>query len=183
MITATQIRVGHILKIDQELMCVLKVHHVTPGKGNAVVQTDLRSLKTKTKTNKRFRSTETVDLADVTSRKMNFLYQDGEIYHFMDPNTFEQVEIQANVLDEAVRFLHPEMSLTVSSYEGMPVSVTLPSKISFTVAECDPPSKGIAGSQKNARLSNNMTIQVPLFIKAGDAVTIDTETGDYLEKS
>lgn len=183
MITATQIRVGQILKIDSELWRVLKVHHVTPGKGNAVVQTDLRSLKTKTKTNKRFRSTETVDLADVSSRKMNFLYPDGAIYHFMDPNTFEQVEISADVLEEAVPFLTPEMSLTVSSYDGMPVSVTLPPKLSFSVVECDPPSKGIAGSLKNARLSNDMTIKVPLFIKTGDAIVIDTETGEYLEKS
>lgn len=183
MISATQIRVGNILKMDKELFSVLKIHHVTPGKGNAVVQTELRNLKTKTKISKRFRSTETVEQAEVTIRKMSYLYQDGDIFYFMDPNTFEQVEISADVLEGAVAFLQPEISLAVSSYEGIPVSVSLPIKMAFNVLECDPPVKGMAGAFKNARLSNDMTVKVPLFIKIGDSVVIDTESQAYVEKS
>lgn len=182
MISATQIRVGQILEIDGELFRVLKVQHITPGKGNAVVQTELRNLKTGSKNNKRFRSVETIEQAEITSRTMNFLYQEGSIYHFMDPNTYEQVELSADILEEAIPFLKAETALTVSSHEGIPVSVTLPVKMTFSVIECDPPSRGIAGTFKDARLDNDMTVKVPLFIKAGDLIVIDTEAREYVEK-
>ena len=182
MISATQIRVGQILQIDGDLFRVLKVQHITPGKGNAVVQTELRNLKTKSKNNKRFRSVETVEQAEITSRTMNFLYQEGSIYHFMDPNTYEQVELSADILEEAIPFLKSEAALTVSSHEGMPVSVTLPVKMTFSVVLCDPPSKGIAGAFKDARLDNAMTVKVPLFIKTGDLIVIDTQSREYVEK-
>ena len=182
MISATQIRVGQILKIENNLFRVLKVHHITPGKGNAVIQTELRNLKTKNKDNIRFRSSETVEVAFVTTRNMNFLYQDGSTYHFMDPASYEQVEISADVLEEVAAYLLPETSITVSSYEDTPVSVNLPPKMTFEVSECDPPVKGMAGALKDAKLNNNMTVKVPLFIKPGDKVVVDTETGSYSEK-
>lgn len=182
MISATQIRVGQILKINNTLFRVLKVQHITPGKGNAVVQTELRNLKTKNKDNMRFRSAETVEQADVTTQNVNFLYQEDTLYHFMDPVTFEQMEISKDVLEDILAYLTPETSLTVSSYEGTAVSVTLPPKLTFEVVECDPPTKGMAGAAKSARLSNDMTVKVPLFIKTGDRIVVDTESGDYLEK-
>lgn len=182
MITATQIRVGQILKIDGNLFRVLKVHHITPGKGNAVIQTELRNLKTKNKDNVRFRSTETVEVAFVTTRNVNFLYQDGDTYHFIDPVSYDQVEISADVLEDVAQYLLPETSLVVSSYEETPVSVNLPPKMTFEVTECDPPTKGVAGSLKDALLNNNMKVKVPLFIKVGDKVVVDTETGSYSEK-
>jgi elongation factor P len=182
MIVATQIRVGQILKIDKNLFRVLKVQHITPGKGNAVVQTELRNLKTKNKDNIRFRSAETVEQADVTVQKVNFLYQEGSTYHFMDPASFEQMEITEDVLDEILPYLTPEVVLTVSSYEGTPVSVSLPLKMTFEIVECDPPEKGMAGASKSAKLSNGILVKVPLFIKTGDRVVVDTETGEYVEK-
>ena len=182
MISATQIRVGQILKINNNLCRVLKVTHITPGKGNAVIQTELRNLKTKNKDNIRFRSTETVEPAFVTTRNVNFLYQDGSTFHFMDPANYEQIEISEEVLEDVTRYLAPETSLTVSSFEGTPVSVTLPPKMTFEVAECDPPSKGIAGSLKEARLINDLRVKVPLFIKPGDLIVINSESGDYVEK-
>ncbi len=182
MISATQIRVGQILKINNNLCRVLKVTHITPGKGNAVIQTELRNLKTKNKDNIRFRSTETVEPAFVTTRSVNFLYQDGTTYHFMDPATYEQIEISEDILEDVTRYLAPETSLTVSSYEDTPVSVSLPPKMTFEVSECDPPSKGIAGSFKEAQLNNGLKIKVPLFIKTGDLVVINIESGDYVEK-
>lgn len=182
MINATQIRIGQILKIDNNLFRVLKVHHITPGKGNAVIQTELRNLKTKNKDNVRFRSTETVEVAFVTTRNVNFLYQEGATYHFMDPASYEQIEISEDVLDEVAQYLLPETSIIVSSYDGTPVSVSLPPKLTFEVTECDPPTKGVAGSLKEALLNNNMKVKVPLFIKVGDLVVVDTESGSYSEK-
>jgi len=148
----------------------------------AVIQTELRNLKTKNKDNVRFRSSETVEQANLSIRNVNYLYQDGTTYHFMDPLTFEQIEISEDVLEDAVKFLVPEASLTVSSYEGASVSVSLPQKMNFEVVECNPPSKGAAGAFKDARLSNDMTVKVPLFIKTGDLIVINTASGDYVEK-
>ncbi len=182
MITATQIRVGHVLKIDNALFRVLKVQHITPGKGNAQVQADIRNLKTGIKTNIRFRSVESVENIDTEERAMAFLYQEGSTYHFMDPETYEQFELPAALLEDALRYLKPEAQITLMSCEGSPVSVTLPQRMNFTVVECDPAAKGMAGAFKEAKVDNEATFKVPLFIKPGDVVVINTETGEYLEK-
>lgn len=182
MITATQIRVGHILKIDNVIFRVLKVQHITPGKGNAQVQADIRNLKTGIKNNIRFRSVESVDKVETEEREMTFLYQEGAIYHFMDPTTYEQFELSATLLEEAIRYLKPEAKLTIMSCEGNPVSVSLPKRVSFSVVACDPASKGMAGAMKEAKVDNDAVFKVPLFIKPGDLIVIDTETGEYLEK-
>ena len=182
MITATQIRVGNILKIDGVLYRVLKAQHITPGKGNAQVQADIRNLKTGIKNNIRFRSVDSVDKVETDERAMNFLYQEGTIFHFMDPKNYEQFELSADLLEDAIRYLKPDAQIVIMSCEGRPVSVSLPLRMSFTVVECDPSTKGMAGALKDAKVDNGATFKVPLFIKPGDVVTIDTETGDYLEK-
>lgn len=182
MITATQIRAGLFLKINNELFSVLKVQHVTPGKGNAVVQTDLRNLRTGIKINQRFRSTETVEEIELSTKKMNFLYQDGDAFHFMDPESFEQIELSGALLGDAVKFLKPEAAITVLRYEDRVVSVSLAARISFEVKVCDPPTKGFAGATKDAVLENGNIIKVPMFIKVGDVVVVDTESNSYLEK-
>lgn len=182
MMTATQVRVGHILKIDGVLYRVLKVQHITPGKGNAQVQADIRNLKTGIKNNVRFRSVESVEKVETDERVMTFLYQEGTIYHFMDPKTYEQMELSKTLLEDALPYLKPEAQITVLSCEGSPVSISLPQKMSFTVVECDPATKGVAGALKDAKVENDSVFKVPFFIKPGDAVVIDTETGDYLEK-
>lgn len=182
MMTATQVRVGHILKIDGVLYRVLKVQHITPGKGNAQVQADIRNLKTGIKNNVRFRSVESVKKVETDERVMTFLYQEGTIYHFMDPKTYEQMELSKTLLEDALPYLKPEAQITVLSCEGSPVSISLPQKMSFTVVECDPATKGVAGALKDAKVENDSVFKVPFFIKPGDAVVIDTETGEYLEK-
>ncbi|HCU23888.1 MAG TPA: elongation factor P [Deltaproteobacteria bacterium] len=182
MINATQIRSGLFLKINGELFNVLKVQHVTPGKGNAVVQTELRNLRSGIKINQRFRSTETVEAVELNARKMNFLYQDGATYHFIDPETYEQIELPEALLEEAKKHLKPEAPMTIYRYEDKPVSVSLAARIPFEVRECDPPTKGMAGATKDAVLENGNVVKVPLFIKVGDSVVIDTATNSYLEK-
>lgn len=182
MINATQIRVGYILKIDDALFRVLKVVHITPGKGNAQIQCDLRNIKSGIKTNMRFRSVEAVEQVDAESREISFLYQDGSIYHFMDPKSFEQFEFPEAFLEDVLRYLKPEATMTLLSCDGEHISVSLPQKMSFVVTECDPASKGIPNATKDATVENGSVFKVPLFIKPGDVVVIDTETGDYFEK-
>ena len=182
MINATQIRTGCILKIENALYRVLKVVHITPGKGNAQVQADLRNIRTGIKTNMRFRSVETVEEVEAASRKITFLYQDGPVYHFMDPESYEQFEFPEAFLEDVLRYLKPEAVVTLLSCDGENISVSLPQKMSFTVVTCDPPSKGFPGNTKDATVENGAVFKVPLFIKPGDVVVIDTETGDYFEK-
>jgi elongation factor P len=182
MINATQIRVGNILKIEGALYRVLKVVHLTPGKGNAQIQADLRNIRTGIKTNMRFRSVESVEEVAAESKEVTFLYQDGSIYHFMDPKSFEQYEFPESFVEDVLRYLKPEAILTLLSCDGEQISVSLPQKMSFTVVQCDPPAKGIAGATKDATVENGSVFKVPLFIKPGDVVVIDTETGDYFEK-
>lgn len=182
MINATQVRVGHILKIDNNLFRVLKVQHITPGKGNAQVQADIRNIKTGIKTNVRFRSAESVEKVETDERALNFLYQEGSIYHFMDPKTYEQFELPQSLLEDSLQYLKSEAQITLMSCDGEAVSLSFPQKMSFTVTECDPAAKGIAGALKEAKVENGATFKVPLFIKPGDVVVIDTETGEYLEK-
>ncbi len=181
-ITATQIRVGNVLKIDNVLFRALKVQHITPGKGNAQVQADIRNLKTGIKNNIRFRSVESVEKMDTEEQEMTFLYQDGTVYHFMDPKTYEQFEVSETLLEDAIRYLKPEAKITLMSCDGSPVSVSLPQRMSFTVVTCDPAAKGMAGAMKEAEVDNNAVFKVPLFIRPGDVIVIDTETGEYLEK-
>lgn len=183
MINATQIRVGHILKFQGDLCRVLKIQHVTPGKGNAVVQTDMRNLRTGTKINNRFRSTENVERVEVFDRKMQFLYNDGEIYHFMDPENYEQLEIKKDLLEEAIPFLKPEGVITISLYEGSPLGISLPARVTLKVSECDPPSKGKQGDLKEAVMENGNRVRVPLFIEEGMEVVVDTESNAYVEKA
>ncbi|MCB1214808.1 MAG: elongation factor P [Deltaproteobacteria bacterium] len=183
MINATQIRVGNILKWNDGLYRVLKTQHVTPGKGNAVMQVEMRNIETGTKINQRFNSSERVEKAEVFDRKVQFLYQDGEIFHFMDPESYEQLEIKQDVLEEAIPFLKPETNLTVSLYEGSPVGISLPARVNLKVTQCDPASKGKAGATKEAVLENGNTVRVPLFIKEGDEIVVDTSTNTYAEKA
>ena len=182
MIKATQIRVGNILKIEGALYRVLKVHHITPGKGNAQIQSDVRNLKTGIKHNMRFASTESVEQIELDAKDINFLYQDGETYHFMDPKTFEQFELDKTFLEDLLPYLKPDLKIMLLSHDGANLSYNLPNRVSLTVEECDPPSKGIPNSQKDAKMENGFVFKVPLFIKPGDLVVIDTETGDYVEK-
>lgn len=183
MINATQIRVGDILNIDGTLFRIMKAQHITPGKGNAQVQVDMRNLKTGIKNNMRFRSVDSVEKVVVDERTVNFLYQDGDSYHFMDPANYEQFELNKALLEDVIPYLKPESPLTLLSYDERVISVSLPQKMTFTVAECDPPTKGMAGALKDAKMENGLVVKVPLFIKPGEAIVVNTESGDYLEKA
>ncbi|PIR21556.1 MAG: elongation factor P [Deltaproteobacteria bacterium CG11_big_fil_rev_8_21_14_0_20_47_16] len=182
MISATQVRVGNILKIDNVLYRVLKVVHITPGKGNAQIQADVRNIRTGIKNNMRFRPSESIEKVDTDSTDITFLYQDGDIFHFMNPETYEQLELSQSLVEDVTRYLRPEAVVTLLTCDGERISVSLPQRMSFTVAECDPPSKGIAGATKDATVDNGAVFKVPLFIKPGDTIIINTEDGEYFER-
>lgn len=182
MIIATQIRVGNILKLDNTLFRVLKVQHITPGKGNAQIQIDARNIRTGIKNNMRFRPGESVEQVESDSTEITYLYHDGAVYHFMDPKTYEQFEFPESFVEDVLRYLKPEATVTLLSCGDEKISISLPTRMSFTVMECNPATRGSAGALKDATVDNGATFKVPLFIRPGDVVVIDTETGDYFEK-
>lgn len=182
MINATQVRVGNILRIDGAIFRVMTIQHITPGKGNAQVQADLRNLKTGNKNNIRWRPSETIERIEASEREMTFLYQDGTTCHFMDMATCEQHELAAELLADMQPYLKPDSKIIMLSSDNEALSIRLPQKISLTVTECDPPTKGSAGALKDAVVDTGAHFKVPLFIKPGDVVVLNTETGAYVEK-
>lgn len=180
---ATQIKRGQAILVDGELFKILTLQHVTPGKGNAVVQTELRNLKTGVKFDKRFRSAENVEIAYLETRNLQYLYESGGQLTFMDQESYEQFEIPHDLLGDGVNFLAPDTNYTADFYEGRPVGVTLPSNVVLKVTETAPPQKGDAGKTKVATLENGYALQVPLFIDVGEAILVSTDTGRYLERA
>jgi|SRR3989338_1549899 len=185
MISATQIRVGNVLFIDGGLFRVLTLHHVTPGKGNAVVQTELRNIITGIKTEKRFRSTETVEKAIMRTREMEYLYNQDKEYHFMDSETYDQIHMTEEQVANGVYYLKPNTKVMVEFHDDTVVGLQLPSKVTLEVMECDPPLKGAtaSASYKPAKLSNGLTVKVPPFINVGDKINVDTSSNEYIDRA
>lgn len=184
MIGATQIRPGMVLQVEGNLYRVIKIQHVTPGKGNAIMQTELRDLRAGNKVEKRFRPSESVEKVSIHTKEMEYLYHEGDLYHFMDTTSYEQHQINATALGNAVHYLTPNTKITVDLFESEPIGVELPSAMEFEVVECDPPMKGAtaSGSNKPAKLNNGVTIKVPPYLKVGDKVKINPNTDEYLER-
>ena len=180
---ATQIKKGEAILLNGELYKILNLQHITPGKGNAVVQSDLRNVRTGVKTEKRFRSNEDVEVADLIMRKLQFLYETEGVYHFMDVQTFEQYEVGPDVVSDSKDFLVPETVYEVDLYESNPVGIKLPAKMNFKIIETDPAERGEAGKTKPAKLETGLVIQVPLFISSGELVVVNPEKKEYVERA
>lgn len=183
MTVATQLKKGHFILLNGELYRILKLAHITPGKGNAVVQTDLRNVKTGTKTNKRFRSSEDVESAEVRTRKMQYLYKDGDVYHFMDQESYEQYELNKELLADAINYVLPENNYEVDVYEDTPIGIELPPRITLKITETDPVIKGVQGKTKLATLETGFVVKVPLFIEEGESIVVSTENDEYIERA
>ena len=183
-INAGEIRVGMLLEYKNDLWQVLKTQHVKPGKGGAFNQVELKSVIKGTKLNERFRSSETVEKAEVNEKKFNFLYADGENCHFMDNQTFEQVEIQRKVIGEKYKLLKENLEVTISFMDEKPISVDLPNNIECIIESTDAAIKNqtASSSYKPALLDCGIKIDVPPFIEAGEKVIIDTKTLEYVKK-
>ena len=184
-IPATQIRKGMILEVDGGLFKVHDFTHVTPGKGQAVMQTRLRNLETGSLSEKRFRSAESVEVAHQDSRTMQYLFQDGDFYTFMDMENYEQIGLTAEQLDDGLPYLMENMEVTVVYVAEKPISVNLPGVVEMAVVETEPALKGAtaAAQTKPATLETGLVVQVPPFVNEGDRIRVDTSTGAYLTRA
>ena len=183
-INATEIRVGMILEYKSDLWEVLKTQHVKPGKGGAFAQIEMKSLNKNTKLNERFRSSETVEKATLEETKFNFLYEDDIDYYFMNPKTFDQINLKKNILGEKGRMLTENLEVSINFYNENPLSVNLPNQVTSKVETTDAALKGqtVSSSYKPATLDNGINIQVPPFIESGDEIIVDTRTIEYVKK-
>ena len=183
-INASEIRVGMLLEYKNDLWQVLKTQHVKPGKGGAFAQVEMKSVNKSTKLNERFRSSETVEKASLEETIYNFLYENENIYFFMEPKSFEQIEIKKDVIGEKGKLLTENLEVTISFYNESPISIDLPNQVKCNVETTDAALKGqtVSSSYKPAILNNGLNIQVPPFIEAGDEIIVDTRNLEYVKK-
>ena len=183
-INATEIRVGMILEYKNDLWEVLKTNHVKPGKGGAFAQVEMKNLNKSTKLNERFRSSETVEKASIDEVKYNFLYSDETDFYFMNPSSFEQLNLKKDTVGEKGRLLYENLEVNINFYNEKPLNITLPNQITCKIDTTDVALKGqtVSSSYKPAKLENGLNIQVPPFIESGDTVIIDTRTMEYIKK-
>ena len=181
---AGEIRVGMLLEYKNDLWQVLKTQHVKPGKGGAFAQVEMKSVNKSTKLNERFRSSETVEKASLEETNYNFLYEDENIYFFIDPKSFEQIEIKKDVIGEKGKLLTENLEVTISFYNETPISIDLPNQVKCKIQTTDAALKGqtVSSSYKPAILNNGLNIQVPPFIEAGDEIMVDTRNLEYVKK-
>jgi elongation factor P len=183
-IPATQMRPGMIIKHNNELHTVFTVEHRTPGNLRAFIQAKLRNLRTGAMFEHRFRSADAVDRVMVDETEMEFLYSDGDDFHFMNTESYEQVGISRDILGGAVDYLTPNIKLKVEFYEGRPIGIELPQTVDLEVVETEPGLKSATASsvQKPAKTETGLVVQVPPFINAGEKIRVDTAEGVYLER-
>ena len=183
-INATEIRVGMILEYNNDLWEVLKTNHVKPGKGGAFAQVEMKSLIKNTKLNERFRSSETVEKASLEEVKYNFMYSDENDFFFMNPSSFEQINLSKDILGYKGKLLTENLEVTINFHNENPLSISLPNQLTCKVETTDVALKGqtVSSSYKPAMLKNGLNIQVPPFIESGDTVIIDTRTLEYVKK-
>ncbi len=184
-INATSIRKGMILEVDGALWRVMKTQHVTPGKGVACMQVEMRNVETGNKTNKRFNSTERVERITLSQRPMQFLYEDGGNWHFMDMETYEQVELAHELMEGVRDFLLPETEVVIEFHGERPLNVQLPQTVVLEVVECDAAIKGqtATGSYKPGKLETGASIMVPPYLEPGTKIKVNTETGEFVERA
>lgn len=183
-INAGEIRVGTLLEYKNDLWIVLKTQHVKPGKGGAFAVVEMKSISKNTKLNERFRSNEAVEKASLEEIKFNYLYEDENKYFFINPKTYDQIELTKEIVGEKGKLLTENLEVSVSYYNDNPISIELPNQVTCKIKSTDAAIKGqtASSSYKPATLDNGLNIQVPPFIEAGDNIIIDTRNLDYVKK-
>jgi elongation factor P len=183
-IYASEIRVGMLIEYKNDLWQVLKTQHVKPGKGGAFAQVEMKSVNRNTKLNERFRSSESVEKASLDETKFNYLYDDENDYYFINPKSFEQINIKKEIIGEKGKMLTENLEVSISFYNDAPLTVELPNQVTCKIATTDVALKGqtVSSSYKPATLDNGINIQVPPFIESGDKIIVDTRTMEYLKK-
>ncbi len=184
-IAGNEIRPGALIQHDGGLWMAVKTQAVKPGKGGAYNQVELKNVVTGTKLNERFRADEAVEEVYLEKKDFQFLYASGDTLTFMDTDTYDQIELNAEFVGDQVQFLQDGMKVLVQLYEGKPIGIKLPLQVTLKVIEADPVLKGgtAAPSYKGATLENGMKIQVPPFINAGTKIVVSTEDGSYVRRA
>jgi elongation factor P len=183
-IQATRLKKGMLVKLENDLYRVLDLQHVTPGNLRGFVRAKFRNIRNGSLSDQKLRSEDSLERAVLDEREMQYLYKDGDSYHFMDTESYEQLHIDAEVLGEAANYLVPDATINVEFYGTEPVGIELPQAVDLKVVETVPGIKGATASAqvKPATLETGLVVQVPPFINIGDAVRVNTETGEYLRK-
>jgi len=184
-INGNEIRPGNVLEHNGGLWAAVKVDHVKPGKGGAFAQVEMRNLRNGSKLNERFRSADKVERVRLEQKDQQFLYQEGENLIFMDTETYEQIQLPAEILGERRPFLQDGMTITVEFYESEALNATLPQKVTCRVVETEPVVKGqtAANSFKPAVLDNGVKVMVPPFVGQDEDIVVNTDTMDYAERA
>src|SRR5271169_4506592 len=185
MISATQLRPGMVIKFNNDMFSVFKMEHRTPGNLRGFVQVKMRNFRTGTMIEHRFSSEDKVERASLDEQEMEYLYDDGEYYYFMNTSTFEQMHLTTEILGDATNFLIPQLKVSVEFYEGKAISVELPPSVDMTVVETEPGLKGatVSNVTKPAKLETGLVVQVPAFINEGEKIRVSTSESAYLERS
>jgi elongation factor P len=182
---ANDLRPGMVIRLNNELFSIHKAEHRTPGNLRAFVQARLRNLRTGALFDYRFRSTDPVDRVVLDETEMQYLYADGDYYHFMNTETYEQIHLHKEVLGDRAFFLVPDVMIKVVFFEGRPVDVELPATVDLKVVETEPGIKGASATNvtKPAKMETGLVVQVPPFVNEGEVIRVDTAEGTYLERA
>jgi elongation factor P len=185
MITSTQMRPGMVVKFNNDLFSVFSVVHRTPGNLRGFVQAKMRNLRNGNMIEHRFSSEDRVERAMLDEQEMEYLYDDGEYYYFMNTDNYEQMHLTKDILGDAVSYLVPQLKVNVEFYEGKPISVELPATVDLTVLETEPGLKGASVSNvtKAAKMETGLVVQVPAFIGEGEKIRVNTAEGTYQERA
>ena len=185
MISATQLRPGMVIKFNNDLYSVFSMTHRTPGNLRGFVQARMRSLKSGTMIEHRFSSEDKVEKAMLEQHEMEYLYDDGEYFYFMNTENYEQMHLMKDLLGDAVNYLIPQLKLQVEFYEGKPLGVELPPTVDMTVVETEPGLKGatVSNVTKPAKMETGLVVQVPPFIVEGEKIRVNTAEGTYQERA
>jgi len=185
MIAATQLRPGMVIKFNNDLFSIFTMTHRTPGNLRGFVQVRMRNLRSGSMIEHRFSSEDRVDKAVLDEHEMEYLYDDGEYYYFMNTETFEQMHLTKDILGDSTQYLIPQLRVNVEFYEGKAISVELPATVDLTVVETEPGLKGatVSNVTKPAKLETGLIVQVPPFITEGEKIRVNTSEGTYQERA
>ena len=184
-VIASSLRKGNVVDIDNRLYVILSAENIHPGKGTPVTQVDMRRISDGTKVSERWRTTEQVERAHVEDREYTFLYEDGEGFHFMNSETYDQLQVPADIVGDQAPYLAPEMKVMLSIHEETPIAIELPQRAVLEVVDTEPVTKGqtASSSYKPAKLSNGVRTMVPPHITAGTRIVVMTADGSYVERA
>jgi elongation factor P len=184
-VIASSVRKGNVLEVDGKLCIVMKAENIHPGKGTPVTHLDMRRISDGVKITERYRTTDQVERAYLEDKTYNYLYEDDMAFHFMEPETFEQIPVPKDIIGDQAVYLQENMAVNLSLHEGVPIAIELPQRVTFEIVEADPVVKGqtASSSYKPAKLSNGQRVMVPPHIGAGTRVVIMTEDGSYVERA